>query len=92
MFAARVTTIGNSLGIVLSREVLARLRVEKGDLVFLVESALGFELTPYEPEFVGQVEEAEQVMRAQRSLLRLLDDARLPPLAGQSVPNIKKRE
>jgi putative addiction module antidote len=92
MFAARVTTIGNSLGIVLSREVLARLRVEKGDLLFLVESALGFELTPYEPEFVGQVEEAEQVMRAQRSLLGLLDDARLPSLAGQSLPNIKKRE
>lgn len=86
MFAARVTTIGNSLGIVLSREVLARLRVDKGDLLFLVESALGFELTPYEQEFVGQIQEAEQVSRAQRSALRLLDDAGLARPGGRSPP------
>ena len=69
MFAAKVTTVGNSLGIVLPREILARLRVDKGDLVFLVESPLGFELTPYDPEFAVQMNQAEHVMRAERNIL-----------------------
>jgi putative addiction module antidote len=77
MFVAKVTTVGNSLGIVLPREILARLRVDKGDLLFLVESPLGFEMTPYEPAFAAQMQHAEQVMRSERNVLRLLVDA--PP-------------
>jgi putative addiction module antidote len=76
MFAAKVTTVGNSLGIVLPRELLARLRVDKGDVLFLVESPLGFELTPYEPDFAAQLQQAEQLMRQERNALRLLADAR----------------
>ena len=76
MFAAKVTTVGNSLGIVLPREVLARLRIDKGDVLFLVESPLGFEMTPYEPEFATQLQQAEQLMRKERDVLRLLIDAR----------------
>ena len=76
MFAAKVTTVGNSLGIVLPREILARLRVEKGDMLFLVESPLGFELTPYQPDFATQLQQAEQLMRQERNALRLLADAR----------------
>jgi len=74
MFTAKVTTVGNSLGIVLPREILARLRVDKGDLLFLVESPLGFEMTPYEPDFAVQMQQAEQMMRAERNVLRLLVD------------------
>lgn len=85
MFAAKVTTVGNSLGIVLPREILARLRVDKGDVLFLVESPLGFELTPYEPQFAAQMQQAEQVMRAERNLLRLLSDAP-PAAAGGALP------
>jgi putative addiction module antidote len=77
MFIAKVTTVGNSLGIVLPREILARLRVDKGDLLFLVESPLGFEMTPYEPAFAAQMQHAERVMRSERNVLRLLVDA--PP-------------
>jgi len=88
MFTAKITTIGNSLGIVLPREILARLRVDKGDLLFLVESPLGFEMTPYEPGFAAQMQQAEQVMRAERNVLRLLADARpeARPAAGASPP------
>jgi putative addiction module antidote len=86
MFAAKVTTIGNSLGIVLPREILARLRVDKGDLLFLVESPLGFELTPYEPRFAAQMEQAERLMRAERNVLRLLVDPR--PAAVPAVPAV----
>jgi putative addiction module antidote len=93
MFTAKVTTVGNSLGIVLPREILARLRVDKGDLLFLVESPLGFEMTPYEPGFAAQMQQAEQVMRADRNVLRLLADTRqearpatgaLPPPKGST--------
>lgn len=86
VFTAKVTRVGNSLGIVLPRELLARLRVDKGDLLFLVESPLGFEMTPYEPGFAAQLEKAEQVMRANRNVLRVLADARQEsrPVAGTS--------
>jgi putative addiction module antidote len=76
MFTAKVTTVGNSLGIVLPRELLARLRVDKGDLLFLVESPLGFEMTPYEPGFEAQMQQAERLMRTERNVLRLLADGR----------------
>jgi putative addiction module antidote len=70
MFAVKVTTIGNSVGIVLPRDVLARLRVEKGDQLFLIESPLGFELTPYEPSFARQMDVGEQIARAERDVVR----------------------
>lgn len=72
MFTVKVTTVGNSAGIVLPREVLARLRVDKGDQLFLVESPLGFELTPYDPAFARQMEVAEQVARVERDAVRQL--------------------
>jgi putative addiction module antidote len=75
VLVAKITTVGNSLGIVLSRETLARLRVEKGDYLYLVESPLGVELMPYDPEFVGQMQEAEKLMRGERNILRVLSDA-----------------
>ena len=70
MLAVKVTTVGNSVGIVLPRDVLSRLRVEKGDQLFLVESPLGFELTPYEPRFAGQMDVAERVARVERDVVR----------------------
>lgn len=79
MHVAKITTLGNSLGIVLSREILARLRVDKGDLLYLVESPLGFEIMPYEPQFIGQFQHAEQLMRAQRNALKVLSDSGVRP-------------
>ncbi len=87
MFTAKVTTVGNSLGIVLPREILARLRVDKGDLLFLVESPLGFEMTPYEPGFAEQLQQAEQLMRAERSVLRLLGDRQSGPPPVPALPS-----
>ena len=79
MQVAKITTLGNSLGIVLSREILARLRVDKGDLLYLVESPLGFEIMPYEPQFIGQLQRAEELMRAQRNALKVLSDSGVQP-------------
>jgi len=68
----KITTIGNSSGVILPKEILERLRVEKGDSLYAVETRNGIELTPYNPEFAEQIEIAEQVMREDRDALRKL--------------------
>jgi putative addiction module antidote len=68
----KITPIGNSSGVILPKEILERLRVEKGDSLYAVETRNGIELTPYNPEFAEQIEIAEQVMREDRDALRKL--------------------
>ncbi len=68
----KVTTVGNSVGIVLPKELLERLRVQKGDSLYVIETKQGIELTPYNPEFAAQMEAAERVMREDRDALRKL--------------------
>ncbi len=68
----KVTTVGNSVGIVLPKELLERLRIEKGDVLHVAETPNGVELTPYEKEFAQQMEVAEGVMRKRRNVLRKL--------------------
>lgn len=51
MFKLKVTTVGNSTGVVLPKEVLAKMQVEKGDNLYLTPTPNGFEITPYNPEF-----------------------------------------
>ncbi|CAN5666809.1 transcriptional regulator [soil metagenome] len=68
----KITTIGNSTGVILPKEILEKLRVKKGDSIFAVETSNGIELTAYNPEFAKQMEIAEQVMREDRDALRKL--------------------
>ena len=72
MGSLKLTTIGNSTGVILPKEVLERLRVEKGDVLHVIETPNGIELTPYDPEFATQMEAAEQVMREDRDALKKL--------------------
>jgi putative addiction module antidote len=72
MTTLKLTTVGNSTGVVLPKEILERLRVEKGDSLYVLETPRGIELTPYNPEFAAQMEAAEQVMREDRDALRKL--------------------
>ncbi len=68
----KVTNIGNSAGIILPKELLEKLRVGKGDQLFITETPNGIELTPYDEEFSLQMELAEQIMREDRDVLRKL--------------------
>jgi len=68
----KITSIGNSIGIILPKDVIEKLRVSKGDAVFAIETSNGIELTPYNPEVARQMETAEQVMREDRDALRKL--------------------
>jgi len=70
--AVKVTTVGNSTGIVLPKEVLARLRVEKGDTLYVTETPDGVQLSPYDAEFARQMETGRKVMRQYRDALRKL--------------------
>ncbi len=72
MTTLKVTTVGNSTGVILPREILERLRVSKGDRLYVRETPEGIALTPYNPEFAAQLTVAEQVMREDRDLLRKL--------------------
>lgn len=68
----KITTVGNSAGVVLPKELLTRLRVEKGDELYVTELPDGIKLAPYDPEFDRQMQAAESVMRRRRTLLRKL--------------------
>ena len=72
MTALKLTQIGNSVGVILPKEMLARLKLEKGDTVFVTEAANGVMLTPYSPEFEEQMAAARKIMKARRSVLREL--------------------
>ncbi len=72
MVKLKLTTVGSSTGVVLPKEVLARLKVEKGDTLFLTDSPDGYRITPYDPEFEQQMELARHVMRDRRNVLKEL--------------------
>ncbi len=68
----KITTIGNSAGVILPRELLARLRLDKGDELHALETPDGIRLTVYDPTLAEQMAIAEQVMRERRTLLNKL--------------------
>jgi putative addiction module antidote len=72
MTALKLTQIGNSVGVILPKEVLARLKVEKGDTLHLIDSADGVRLTPHDPAFEVQMTAARSVMRKRRNVLHEL--------------------
>ncbi len=68
----KITTVGNSAGVILPKELLARLRLEKGDELFALETPGGIVLTTYDPELAAQMEVAEKIMREDRLVLHKL--------------------
>jgi putative addiction module antidote len=72
MIKLKVMTVGNSTGVVLPKELLAKLRVQKGDTLFALETPNGVELTSYDADLERQIEVAEGVMREDRNVLRRL--------------------
>ena len=68
----KITTVGNSAGVILPKDLLARLRLEKGDELHALETPDGIRLTVYDPTLAEQMEVAEQVMRSRSTLLHKL--------------------
>lgn len=72
MSVLKVTSVGNSVGVILPKEILERLRVKRGDSLYVIETKNGIELTAHNPDFGKQVETAERVMREDRDALSRL--------------------
>ena len=73
MLSFKVTTVGASAGFILPKEAMARLKVQKGDTLFLTEAPDGgYRLTSYDPEFDRQMSLAEDIMHQDKDILRAL--------------------
>jgi len=72
MSVLKVTTVGNSVGLILRRRSSSNFESKRGDSLYAIETKNGIELTAYNPEFAKQVEIAERVMREDRDALRKL--------------------
>ncbi len=72
MTTLKITQIGNSLGVVLPRELLARLKLEKGDAVFVTDTPGGVALTPYDPALEEQLALGREFMREYRDTFHQL--------------------
>ena len=72
MHALKLTQIGNSVGVILPKEVLARLKLGKGDTLYLTDSPDGMRITPHDPEFESQMQAARAITKSRRAVLREL--------------------
>lgn len=73
MVALKIRKIGNSLGLVLPREVVGRLGTGEGEEVFLLEGPNNtYRLTPFDPVFAKKMEKAEEIMGRYRNALHAL--------------------
>ena len=68
----KLIAVGNSTGVILPKELLEKLRVEKGDELHVLETPDGIRLTQFDEEFDRQFNVAEGVMRRRRNLLKKL--------------------
>jgi putative addiction module antidote len=73
MTALKLTTIGTSTGVIIPKEMLARMNLSKGDTLYVVETPDGgYRLTPYDPAFAKKMEKADDIMRRYRNALHIL--------------------
>ena len=73
MVEVKVRKFGNSLGVVLPKEVISRLNTGEGERLFLVEEAEGgYRLTPYDPAFEKKMEKADEIIGRYRNTLHVL--------------------
>lgn len=72
MQALKLTQIGNSVGLILPKEVLARLKLEKGDTVYLTDAPGAVTISPHDPSFEEQVELGREFMREYRDTFNAL--------------------
>ncbi|MCG3199049.1 MAG: AbrB/MazE/SpoVT family DNA-binding domain-containing protein [Candidatus Omnitrophica bacterium] len=72
MYSTKVRRIGNSLGVILPAEILARLRVTEGDRLFFTEDQDGARISPSDPDFESVMESFEVMRKQYRNAFREL--------------------
>ena len=68
----KITTVGNSAGIVLPKDVLSHMNVQKGDNLYITKTPEGFQISPYDEEFAAKMEVAERVISKYKDAFRRL--------------------
>ena len=68
----KLRKIGNSQGVVLPKEILARHGVSEGDVLYVIDSADGIKLVPYDPDFEAVLESNRDYMKRHRNALHEL--------------------
>ena len=63
MHVLKLTQIGNSVGVILPKEVISRLKLSKGETVFLTETPDGYAITPYDPALEEEIAAGRAFMR-----------------------------
>ena len=73
MIALKLTQVGNSVGVLLPKEALAKLGVEKGDVLYLTEGVAGeMRLSAYNPGVAEEIALGEAFMDDYRDAFRAL--------------------
>mgnify|MGYP003577931734 FL=1 len=72
MHTLKLTQIGNSVGVILPKEMLARLKLEKGDSLYVTDTPEGMALTPYDPALEEQLDQGREFMKEYRDTFRAL--------------------
>jgi putative addiction module antidote len=73
MMTVNIIKIGNSEGVILPKEILAKLRSSAGNKLYITEMPdSSIRLSPHNELFARTMEAAEQVMREDREVLRKL--------------------
>jgi putative addiction module antidote len=72
VYTLKLTQVGNSVGAVFPRELLAKLSLEKGDELYVTESPEGLRITTHNPEFEAQMRAARAIMKKRRAVLKEL--------------------
>jgi len=72
MAVLKLKAVGTSTGVVLPKEMLRRLKVERGDSLFVIETPEGYLLTPYDPAVEEELKLGREFMREYRETFRAL--------------------
>jgi putative addiction module antidote len=72
MHVLKLTQIGNSVGAIFPKDLLAQMRLEKGDDFYVSETPDGLRITTHNPEFEEQMRIGREIMKVRRAVLRAL--------------------
>jgi len=72
MTSLKLITIGSSTGVVIPKEMLVRLKVQKGDTLYAIETPEGYLLTPYDPAIEEQLKVGQRFMKDYRDTFKAL--------------------
>ncbi|HWR53972.1 MAG TPA: hypothetical protein VN428_22865 [Bryobacteraceae bacterium] len=72
MTSLKLTKVGTSTGTIIPKEMLARMKVEKGDTLFAIETKEGYLITPYDPAIADQLDAGREFMKDYRETFKAL--------------------